>query len=95
MAPLARGSGHPDVKRLPGSEAQEGKWLSRMERAEALRLEQRALEIWQAREMNFPHRVRRMKPDVMDRATGAWDRCLDEACRLRLEIVAEMQQLTV
>lgn len=42
-------------------------------------VEGRALETWQAREMTFPARVRRMKPDHFDRVSGAWQMCLDEA----------------
>lgn len=34
-----------------------------------------ALAIWQARDSRFPARVRRPKPDDLDRATGAWQLC--------------------
>jgi hypothetical protein len=39
----------------------------------------RALELWQEREMEFPLRVRRMMPDRLDYANGAWDRVLQQA----------------
>ena len=39
-------------------------------------IEERALEMWQQREMDFPPRVRRMHPDALDMASGAWARCL-------------------
>jgi len=38
-----------------------------------------ALRIWQEFEMQFAPRLRRMHPDAMDLATGAWGRCLREA----------------
>ena len=38
-----------------------------------------ALRLWRERELAFPPRVRRMTPDNFDRASGAWDRMLDEA----------------
>ena len=39
-------------------------------------IEQLALRIWQAREMTYPERVRRMQPDRFDYATGAWAQML-------------------
>ncbi len=36
------------------------------------RIETLALAMWREREMDFPPRVRRMNPDAIDRATGAW-----------------------
>jgi hypothetical protein len=42
-------------------------------------VERRALEMWQEREMRFPERVRRMKPDHFDRVSGAWDHMLEKA----------------
>jgi hypothetical protein len=42
-------------------------------------LEKRALELWRAREMRFPEQVRRMKPDALDMATGAWEHCVRQA----------------
>lgn len=42
-------------------------------------IEQRALELWREREMDFPPRVRRMNPDALDMATGAWASCLAKA----------------
>lgn len=42
-------------------------------------IERVALAIWQAREKHFPDRVRRMKPDKIDRSSGAWLLCLDLA----------------
>lgn len=41
----------------------------------------RALEIWREREAKFPERVRRMTPDEIDYATGAWLSCLLAAIR--------------
>lgn len=38
-----------------------------------------ALELWRRREMTFPPGYRRMKPDAMDYATGAWHRVLAQA----------------
>lgn len=35
-------------------------------------IENFALEIWKQRELQFPERVRRMKPDKIDMASGAW-----------------------
>lgn len=35
-------------------------------------IETLALAMWREREMDFPPRVRRMNPDAIDRATGAW-----------------------
>ena len=43
------------------------------------KVERRALEIWQLREMNYPARIRRMNPDNLDRGSGAWDRVLIQA----------------
>lgn len=42
-------------------------------------IERRALEIWRDQELGYPSFVRRMSPDTLDRATGAWDRVLAEA----------------
>ena len=42
-------------------------------------VERRALEIWRARERQFPDRVQRMRPDHFDFVSGAWQRCLDQA----------------
>jgi hypothetical protein len=49
------------------------------------KIEKRALEIWRERELSFPDRVRRMTPDVLDRASGAWWACRMKAA-LELEI---------
>lgn len=38
-----------------------------------------ALELWRLRERMFPERVRRMNPDALDMATGAWRTCVREA----------------
>jgi hypothetical protein len=38
-----------------------------------------ALRLWREREMMFPRFVRRMEPDALDWATGAWPRVLVEA----------------
>ena len=35
-------------------------------------VEAEALRLWREREMSFPERVRRMTPDSMDVASGAW-----------------------
>ena len=47
--------------------------------SESEMVERRALELWRAREMTFPPRVRRMTPDALDYATGAWARVLSAA----------------
>lgn len=39
----------------------------------------RALELWREREMAFPARCRRMMPDAIDMATGAWMSCVMKA----------------
>lgn len=38
-----------------------------------------ATEMWRLRERLFPERVRRMQPDAIDMATGAWGICVREA----------------
>lgn len=38
-----------------------------------------ALRIWRERELGFPAWVRRMRPDDLDRASGAWDAVCGEA----------------
>jgi len=43
--------------------------------------EARALEIWREREMQLPERVRRMRPDELDYASGAWLSCILQAAR--------------
>lgn len=40
-----------------------------------------AIRIWEERERGFPKFTQRMRPDVMDSITGAWQRCLAEAER--------------
>ena len=48
--------------------------------AETDDIEKRALEIWQERELAFfPPRVRRMKPDSIDYASGAWASVVERA----------------
>jgi hypothetical protein len=42
-------------------------------------VEREALRIWQEREMRFEPRLRRMRPDTIDMATGAWIDCLFQA----------------
>lgn len=42
-------------------------------------IEKRALELWRQRELTFEPRVRRMNPDDLDRATGAWASCVFKA----------------
>jgi len=42
---------------------------------------ERALEIWREREMQFEPRIRRMKPDEIDRASGAWLSCVIAAAK--------------
>jgi len=41
-----------------------------------------ALELWRRRQMRFPAFVRRMTPDAIDVATGAWALALAEAQKL-------------
>lgn len=36
-------------------------------------VDERALELWRERELSFPARSRRMHPNDLDRASGAWD----------------------
>jgi hypothetical protein len=43
------------------------------------RIEARALELWRERELTFPPFARRMHPDAIDYATGAWAVLLDQA----------------
>lgn len=42
-------------------------------------IEREALRLWREREMGLPAFVRRMTPDDLDMATGAWAMMLDEA----------------
>lgn len=42
-------------------------------------IEDIAIQLWKARETLFPERVRRLKPDAIDMATGAWETCVKEA----------------
>lgn len=49
------------------------------DRPQTTDLERLALKIWRDRQKGFPAFVRRMNPDALDYATGAWDRCLWEA----------------
>lgn len=42
------------------------------EPSEEHRLREIALRIWREREMRFPPRVRRLVPDDLDLALGAW-----------------------
>jgi hypothetical protein len=42
-------------------------------------VEKRAFEIWRERERRFPQFVRRMPPDELDRATGAWAVVMQQA----------------
>lgn len=44
-------------------------------------VEARALEMWRRRELTYPRFVRRMTPDALDRASGAWTRMLEAARR--------------
>ncbi len=41
----------------------------------------RALEIWREREMQLPERVRRMRPDQINHASGAWLACIIQAAK--------------
>lgn len=41
----------------------------------------RAKELWIEREMQFPERVRRMKPDDIDYGSGAWISCVLRAAK--------------
>lgn len=45
-------------------------------------IKREALRLWREREMLLPTFARRMKPDDLDEATGAWDRMLDLARRV-------------
>lgn len=47
------------------------------------RIETLALAMWRLREMDFPPRVRRMNPDAIDRATGAWQMIVAAAAALQ------------
>jgi hypothetical protein len=49
-----------------------------------------AIELWRKREMDFPPRVRRMSPDAIDMASGAWHLVLAAAA---LKIEAENGRL--
>jgi hypothetical protein len=50
--------------------------------AEAIQAE--ALRLWREREMRFPSFTRRMAPDALDHASGAWTRLVEETAeRLR------------
>lgn len=42
-------------------------------------IEREALRLWREREMSLPAFVRRMRPDDLDMATGAWALMLDMA----------------
>jgi len=42
-------------------------------------VEREALRMWREREMALPARVRRVHPDDLDRASGAWDLMLAAA----------------
>jgi hypothetical protein len=42
-------------------------------------VERVALAIWRAREENLPPRVRRLAPDDLDKASGAWAMTLEHA----------------
>jgi hypothetical protein len=42
-------------------------------------IERRALELWREREMGLAPRVRRMSPDALDKASGAWASCIVRA----------------
>ncbi|ARO53960.1 hypothetical protein B2G69_07220 [Methylorubrum zatmanii] len=42
-------------------------------------LQTEALRLWREREMRFPAFTRRMKPDALDHASGAWARAVEEA----------------
>jgi hypothetical protein len=41
----------------------------------------RALVIWREREDGYPPRVRRMAPDDLDKASGAWGRVMQQAAQ--------------
>jgi len=51
-------------------------------------IERVALAIWQAREMQFPERTRRMRPDEIDKTTGAWGSAV-ELARAAVEAMRE------
>ena len=45
-----------------------------------------ALKLWREREQTFPPFVRRMKPDALDYATGAFARIVEQAHKLQPEL---------
>jgi hypothetical protein len=51
---------------------------------------QQALARWEERELGFPARVRRMVPDELDCATGAWQRCAGEMLNVSATRVADI-----
>lgn len=48
-----------------------------------------ALALWHARERRFPERVRRMNPDAMDKTTGAWALCIEDARAALSALIAQ------
>lgn len=46
-------------------------------------IEDLALSMWIEREMQFPERVRRLKPDAWDKKFGAWDEMVNQAKYLK------------
>lgn len=48
-------------------------------RSEPVMVERVARAIWRERELSFPAMTRRLKPDALDRETGAWALVVDEA----------------
>lgn len=42
-------------------------------------MDERALEFWRKRELTFPRLVRRMTPDDLDFASGAWAKALHDS----------------
>jgi len=51
-------------------------------------VERLAFAIWQSRENTFPDRVRRMLPDNIDRASGAWATVMAQAHAALTELSA-------
>lgn len=42
-------------------------------------IHERAMKLWQRDQLDFPIRCRRMQPDQLDHASGAWGRVFERA----------------
>lgn len=58
-------------------------------------IQRAARELWKAREMRAPERVRRMEPDAMDMTTGAWALCVNDAAVVVATTLASIADLAV